>query len=95
MTTCSHLDTIEFGRPATRTAESVCEDCVEEGSRWVHLRACAECGRIGCCDSSPRQHASRHAATAAHPIAWSIEHGETWGWCYVDEVGFDIAGDGG
>jgi hypothetical protein len=48
------------------------------------------CGQIGCCDSSPNRHASRHAATAAHPIARSAEPGEEWSWCYVDEVAFIV-----
>ena len=90
MDTCTHLDTISHQRPATRTTASVCQDCVEEGTRWVHLRACAQCGRISCCDSSPRQHASHHAAAHGHPIAWSIEPEEYWGWCYVDEYGFEV-----
>ena len=93
MPECTHLDTIEHPRPATRTAASVCVDCVREGSHWVHLRACAACGEIRCCDSSPRHHASSHAGPT-HPIAWSIEPGETWGWCYVDEFGFEVEAGG-
>ena len=53
---------------------------------------CQVCGQIGCCDSSPNRHASRHAAEASHPIARSIEPGEDWSWCYVDEVGFRLTG---
>ncbi|MCK9923850.1 UBP-type zinc finger domain-containing protein [Frankia sp. AgPm24] len=63
-----------------------CQECLASGGTWVHLRMCRGCGRIGCCDSSPNQHASRHAATARHPIARSAEPGERWSWCYVDEV---------
>jgi hypothetical protein len=49
---------------------------------------CQECGKIGCCDSSPNRHASRHAHEDGHPIARSAEPGEEWSWCYVDEVAF-------
>jgi uncharacterized UBP type Zn finger protein len=51
----------------------------------VHLRECLTCGHVSCCDSSPNQHASKHAAAAQHPIATSLELGEDWVWCYVDE----------
>lgn len=62
-----------------------CEDCLREGMRWVHLRICLACGRVGCCDSSPGRHASAHAADAGHPVVRSLEPDETWAWCYVDE----------
>ena len=54
----------------------------------LHLRRCAACGHIGCCDSSPAQHASHHAAADGHPVAQSFEPGEDWFWDYVlqDEV---------
>lgn len=67
-----------------------CEECLKSGDRWVHLRMCLTCGKIGCCDSSPNRHASRHASHDDHPIARSAEHGETWSWCYVDEVGLQL-----
>ena len=51
---------------------------------------CETCGRIGCCDSSPNRHASRHARADGHPAARSVEPGEEWSWCYVDEVGFAL-----
>jgi len=60
------------------------------GGHWLHLRRCMACGHIGCCDSSPNKHASKHARTIAHPIVQSFEPGEDWLWCYVDEVGFEI-----
>jgi hypothetical protein len=53
---------------------------------------CQTCGRIGCCDSSPNRHASAHAAGTGHPIARSAEPGETWSWCYVDNVAFAVSG---
>ena len=54
--------------------------------RWVHLRACATSGQVGCCDSSEGRHASAHAHDSGHPVIRSIEPGEAWRWCYVDEV---------
>jgi hypothetical protein len=51
----------------------------------MHLRRCAQCGHIGCCDTSPSQHASAHAATSGHPIIRSFEPGEDWFWDYQAE----------
>jgi Zn-finger in ubiquitin-hydrolases and other protein len=83
---CSHLDQVRV----TMLPASIpgCETCLELGTRWVHLRMCTICGRIGCCDSSPERHASRHALAEDHPIARSAEPGEDWSWCFVDEVAF-------
>ena len=86
---CSHLDQIAVTRLPSRIAG--CEECLEIGSRWVHLRMCTSCGKIGCCDSSPNRHASRHAGEADHPIARSAEPGEEWSWCYVDDVAFVVS----
>ena len=84
MARCSHLDTIEI----TELPEAVdgCEDCLAMGGKWVHLRICLECGHVGCCDSSPNRHASAHAAAEAHPLIRSLQPGEDWSWCFVDEV---------
>ena len=84
---CSHLDTI---RPVTPSTEG-CEACLETGDEWVHLRICLTCGRVGCCDSSPNQHASGHARDDGHPIVASFEPGERWLWCFVDEVTLEPA----
>jgi uncharacterized UBP type Zn finger protein len=86
--TCTHLNTIQM----TELPEAVdgCEDCLREGSEWLHLRICLECGHVGCCDDSPNQHASRHAAASSHPIIRSLEPGEEWCWCFVDELGMLI-----
>jgi hypothetical protein len=85
---CRHLDRITV----TDLPETIpgCEGCLTIGSQWVHLRMCMVCGKIGCCDSSPNRHTSRHAREAGHEIARSAEPGETWGWCFVDEVEFDV-----
>ena len=53
-----------------------CLECLAEGGWWFHLRRCAECGHIGCCDSSPNQHASKHNAATGHPVITSFEPGE-------------------
>jgi uncharacterized UBP type Zn finger protein len=68
-----------------------CEECLKVGDYWLHLRMCMTCGKIGCCDSSPNRHASRHARSESHPIVRSVEPDEDWSWCYVDEVGFVVA----
>ncbi|HXZ26883.1 MAG TPA: UBP-type zinc finger domain-containing protein [Terriglobales bacterium] len=79
---CPHLV-----RPKiTQTATRVCEDCVKTGDTWVHLRLCMECGHVGCCDSSKNKHATKHFHRSKHPVIRSIEPGETWTWCYLDQV---------
>ncbi|HXO04425.1 MAG TPA: UBP-type zinc finger domain-containing protein, partial [Candidatus Sulfotelmatobacter sp.] len=59
-----------------------CVECLATDAWWLHLRRCAECGHIGCCDSSPSQHASKHNATTGHPIINSFEPGEDWFYDY-------------
>jgi CPA1 family monovalent cation:H+ antiporter len=63
-----------------------CPDCLREGLRWVHLRQCLSCGRIGCCDSSPGRHAMHHFRDSSHPVMQSAEVGEGWRWCFVHHV---------
>jgi len=58
----------------------------ETDETWVHLRLCMICGHVGCCDSSKNRHATKHFRSSHHPIMRSLEPGETWGWCYVDQV---------
>ena len=81
-TDCTHLDQIKF----THTDKDYCEDCVKTGDSWVHLRLCLSCGHVACCDSSPNKHASAHARRTKHPLIRSIEPGETWLWCYADDL---------
>jgi hypothetical protein len=83
---CSHLDQVHHIGPH----EQACEECLKIGSRWVHLRICRVCNKVGCCDNSPHRHATAHFHEAGHPIITSIEPGEDWSWCYVDEVAFVI-----
>ncbi len=66
-----------------------CVECEASGGWWVHLRRCAACGHIGCCDSSPSGHGSRHAADAGHPIMRSFEPGEDWFWDFDNEQYYD------
>ncbi len=81
MAGCTHLDQIKV----TNTQTHVCEDCIKTGDRWVHLRLCLTCGHVACCDSSPNRHASAHARHSHHALVRSIEPGEAWVWCYVDQ----------
>lgn len=80
---CGHLASIADVTPRT---PGECEDCIREGTKWLHLRLCLECGQVACCNSSPERHASKHAATAQHAIARSLEPGEEWAWCFPDEL---------
>ena len=79
---CSHLGQIHDVPPNT----AGCEECLKMGDSWVHLRLCKTCGHVGCCDSSKNKHATKHFRKTKHPIVRSLEPGEDWGWCYVDEV---------
>ena len=87
MAQCSHLAQIKVLPPDSVEG---CEECLKSGDRWLHLRVCLTCGKVGCCDSSPNQHASKHAAAEGHPIVRSAEPGEDWCWCYEDEVSFVV-----
>jgi hypothetical protein len=64
-----------------------CVECLSAGGWWFHLRRCAECGHVGCCDSSPSQHATAHWKETGHPVVQSFEPGEDWFWNYATEQG--------
>lgn len=85
MTVCGHLDQVVAVTPDSMAG---CSDCLAVGGQWVHLRLCLSCGHVGCCDSSPNRHASKHAGDESHPIVASFEPGEDWSWCYVDNAMF-------
>lgn len=88
MPQCTHVAGIEiFDVPVFIAG---CEECLATGGRWVHLRMCQKCGHIGCCDNSPGRHATGHFEATGHPIIRSAEPGETWSWCYVDEVVMEL-----
>ncbi len=87
MPNCEHIKEAKDLHPAER----VCEECVKMGDRWVHLRMCLICGQVGCCDSSKNKHATKHFHSSHHPVMRSVEPGENWGWCYVDELEYDLS----
>ena len=78
---CTHLDQIREVVPSAQG----CEECLQMGDTWVHLRICKICGHVGCCDSSKNKHATKHYHATGHPIIQSFEPGEDWLWCYIDE----------
>ena len=84
---CTHLWAVRPVRPSAPG----CEDCLRIGDSWVHLRMCLSCGHVGCCDSSPNRHATKHFRATGHPLIRSLEPGEDWIWCYVDEVFLPLA----
>ena len=86
MNSCTHLAQVRQVTPLSRG----CAECEKLGDLWVHLRLCLTCGHVGCCDSSKNKHATKHYRSVHHPLIRSIEPGEHWMWCYVDEV---YAGD--
>jgi Zn-finger in ubiquitin-hydrolases and other protein len=71
--------------PSAMPSGTGCAECTASGGWWFHLRRCAQCGHIGCCDSSPSQHASGHFAATGHSIIQSFEPGEDWFWNYETE----------
>lgn len=79
---CRHKDQIRDVEPGSEG----CEACLELGDKWVHLRMCMSCGQVGCCDQSKNRHATAHFKESGHPIIRSLEPGEGWLWCYVDET---------
>ncbi len=81
---CDHL--VEEAAPHPPSETDGCPECRAAGLSWVHLRSCTSCGHVGCCDSSEGRHASAHFRAAGHPVMRSIEPGEAWRWCFVDEV---------
>lgn len=82
--------------PAAEPSGTGCAECDAAGGWWLHLRRCAQCGHIGCCDTSPSQHATAHSNQTGHPVIRSFEPGETWFFSYPDkgfyETGPALAG---
>ncbi|WP_431449479.1 Na+/H+ antiporter [Aeromicrobium sp.] len=79
---CEHLAAATS--TPTPTSPEGCEECLRDGTEWVHLRLCMECGHVGCCESSPQLHSTRHFEETGHPVMRSFEPGEAWRWCFVD-----------
>jgi uncharacterized UBP type Zn finger protein len=83
---CSHLDQIQDVTPSAQG----CEECLQTGDRWVHLRICRTCGHVGCCDNSKNKHATQHYHATQHPIVQSFQPGEVWFYCYPERIMFDL-----
>jgi uncharacterized UBP type Zn finger protein len=88
---CRHLGAIQV----TELPEPLlgCEECLKIGGRWLHLRMCLVCGKVGCCDNSPNRHATAHFHETEHPLIRSAEPGEDWSYCYVDDLAFVLTGE--
>jgi hypothetical protein len=71
--------------PAVLPSGTGCAECEATAGWWLHLRRCTQCGHIGCCDTSPSQHATKHSKETGHPVIRSFEPGETWFWSFPDE----------
>lgn len=81
--TCEHLDNVTT---VAEPGSTGCEQCIAMGDTWVHLRSCLDCGLVGCCDNSKNRHARGHWDQFGHPLVTSIEPGETWRYCFADDV---------
>lgn len=79
---CSHLAAAQV----LTSDATTCPECVARGSSWVHLRLCLTCGHVGCCDSTPNKHASTHVTSSDHQTVRSLKPGETWAYCYADDL---------
>ena len=80
---CLHINEVDLYKNGNTKG---CEECEKIGSDWVHLRLCLTCGHVGCYDSSPNKHGTKHYRSTKHPIIKSYEPGEDWKWCYVDKM---------
>ena len=88
---CEHVGEMSVVKPNT----DGCEECLKTGSWWVHLRLCENCGHVGCCDSSPNRHATKHFRATGHPMVKSLEPGEAWGYCYADDLFYETLPEAG
>jgi hypothetical protein len=75
--------------PSVAPSGTGCAECLSSDGWWFHLRRCAQCGHIGCCDSSPAQHASAHFRDSGHPLMQSFEPGEDWFWNFETDEAYD------
>ncbi len=83
---CPHLAQVADVTPRTLG----CEECLELGTTWVHLRLCRTCGHVGCCDQSPGRHGTAHFQSTKHPIIEGYDPPEGWGWCFVENTLVDL-----
>ncbi|GHH54349.1 UBP-type zinc finger domain-containing protein [Streptomyces candidus] len=82
MKDCPHVE--ELPHPQPDPLSDTCLECLAAGTHPVQLRICLGCGHVGCCDSSPGRHATRHFGDTGHPVMRSFEPGESWRWCFAD-----------
>ncbi|MEV7731302.1 UBP-type zinc finger domain-containing protein [Streptomyces sp. NPDC088921] len=75
--------------PSVPPSGDGCVECDAAGGWWFHLRRCAQCGHVGCCDSSPGQHATGHFRDSGHPLVRSFEPGEEWFWNFETNEMFE------
>src|SRR5215213_9255294 len=75
--------------PTMPPSGSGCAECEATEGWWFHLRRCAQCGHIGCCDTSPSQHATAHARSSGHTVIRSFEPDEDWFWDYASNAAFE------
>jgi hypothetical protein len=71
--------------PTVLPSGTGCVECDATDGWWFHLRRCATCGHVGCCDTSPSQHATAHYRETGHPVVRTFEPGEDWFWDYAVE----------
>jgi CPA1 family monovalent cation:H+ antiporter len=83
---CEHLRGLTAAAFPSLHTPGACEECLREGTRWVVLRECRAWGHVGCCDSSPGKHATKHFQETQHPVMRSVIPGDTWTWCYLHEA---------
>ena len=83
---CEHASGIRKVAPSA----DGCEDCLRIGAKWTELRLCLACGHVGCCEDSPHAHALAHFNATGHPLIASWERGQSWAWCYVHRIYFDL-----
>lgn len=89
--TCEHLTGVSAADFPPPEPPGACAECLTEGTTWVALRECRDCGHVGCCDSSEGTHATKHYQQTQHPVMRSVMPGDTWDWCYVHEITGDLA----
>jgi uncharacterized UBP type Zn finger protein len=86
---CSHLRSAADRDQGVQPSAHGCTECLASGGVWVHLRLCLTCGHVGCCDSSPNKHATKHHHATKHPVIRVFEPDEAWAYCYPDDAFVD------
>jgi uncharacterized UBP type Zn finger protein len=84
MKQCTHAGALPLPEP--EPLDGTCPECLVLGTHPVQLRKCLVCGYVGCCDTSPNRHATKHFDNTGHPVMRTFEPGESWRWCFVDHV---------